>query len=151
MVGTMTTLGQLFDRPRWAARVALVTATLLAGGSPGPVAPVEAQFAAANNMNPMDHGPFVSSTITLDPWSVRGIVVHKGIAVKVGAEATMVFDTDLLRVVGAWTGGLLHWLPDRDGLQEWPTPDGHLHFLNAEKAGWSTSTNGRRRAGSAPR
>lgn len=43
-----------------------------------------ARYAAANNMNPMDHGPFVSSTITLDPWSVRGIIVHKGIAVKVG-------------------------------------------------------------------
>lgn len=53
----------------------------------------------------------------------------------------MVFDTDLLRVVGAWTGGLLHWLPARDGLQEWPTPAGHPHFLNSEKAGWNTSRN----------
>lgn len=104
-------------------------------------APAKAQFAGANNMNPMDHGPFISSTITLDPWSPRGILVHKGIAVKVGPEATMVFDTDLLRVAGAWTGGTLHWLPARDGLEQWPTPDGHLHFLNTEKAGWSTSAD----------
>jgi hypothetical protein len=59
----------------------------------------------------------------------------------VDGEATMVFDTDLLRVVGAWTGGLLHWLPSRDRLQEWPTPDGHLHFLNAEKAGSRTTAD----------
>ena len=90
-------------------------------------------------MNRMDHGPFVSSTITLDPFSPKGIIVQKGIAVKVSPEATMVFDTDLLRVVGAWTGGVLHWRPARDSLQEWPTPDGHLHFLNPEKAGWSTN------------
>ena len=90
-------------------------------------------------MNRMDHGPFVSSTITLDPFSPKGIIVHKGVAVKLDGEATMVFDTDLLRVAGAWTGGLLHWRPARDSLQEWPTPDGHLHFLNPEKAGWSTT------------
>jgi glucose/arabinose dehydrogenase len=123
------------------SRAALLAAGLLAGSVLGPTAPAEAQFAAANNMNPMDHGSFVSSTITLDPWSVRGIIAHKGIAVRVAPDATMVFDTDLLRVVGAWTGGLLHWLPARDGLQEWPTPDGHLHFVNSEKAGWNTSTN----------
>ncbi len=92
-------------------------------------------------MNRMDHGPFVSSTVTLDPLSPQGIIVQKGIAVRTGPDATMVFDTDLLRVVGAWTGGTLHWRPARDGLQEWPTPDGHLHFLNSEKAGWSTTAD----------
>ncbi len=102
---------------------------------------VHAQFAGANNMNPMDHGSFISSTIAADPWSPRGIFVYKGITVKAGLEATMVFDTDLLRVAGAWTGGMLHWLPARDGLEQWPTPDGHLHFLNSEKAGWNTSTD----------
>jgi glucose/arabinose dehydrogenase/plastocyanin len=106
-----------------------------------PANTAKAQFAGANNMNPMEHGPFISSTIALDPWSPRGITVYKGIAVKVGPGATMVFDTDLLRVAGAWTGGALHWLPARDGLEQWPAPDGHLHFLNSEKAGWSTSTD----------
>lgn len=115
---------------------ALLVIGLLSSGSLTPHGGAEAQLAP---MNRMDHGPFVSSTITLDPLSPKGIIVQKGIAVKVDAEATMVFDTDLLRVVGAWTGGLLHWRPARDSLQEWPTPDGHLHFLNAEKAGWSTN------------
>jgi glucose/arabinose dehydrogenase/plastocyanin len=125
-------------------RRAFLLSALLVCGLAGLLAlnaPAQAQFAAADNMNPMEHGPFVSSTITLDPFSDRGIITYKGIAVRVAPDAAMVFDTDLLRVVGAWTGGILHWLPARDGLQEWPLPDGHLHFLNAEKAGWSTSTN----------
>jgi hypothetical protein len=114
---------------------ALLVIGLAVSGSISP-GEVEAQSAS---MNLMDHGPLVSSTITLDPLSPKGIIVQKGIAVKVSPEATMVFDTDLLRVVGAWTGGVLHWRPARDSLQEWPTPDGHLHFLNPEKAGWSTN------------
>jgi plastocyanin len=104
-------------------------------------APAAAQQVSTASMNLMDHGPFASSTITIDPYSPRGIIAHKAIAVRLGSDATMAFDTDLLRVVGAWTGGFLHWLPARDALQEWPTPDGHLHFLNAEKAGWSTTRN----------
>jgi glucose/arabinose dehydrogenase/plastocyanin len=115
---------------------ALLMAGLASSGGLGSGGGAEAQVAP---MNRMDHGPFVSSTITIDPLSPRGIIVHKGIAVQVDREATMVFDTDLLRVVGAWTGGMLHWRPARDSLQEWPTPDGHLHFLNPEKAGWSTN------------
>jgi glucose/arabinose dehydrogenase/plastocyanin len=116
-------------------------AVLLVAGvvSSGALIPRGGAGAQTVPMNRMDHGPFVSSTITLDPFSPNGIIVHKGIAVKVDGEATMVFDTDLLRVAGAWTGGLLHWRPARDSLQEWPTPDGHLHFLNPEKAGWSTT------------
>ena len=66
---------------------------LLMGGVLGLTDPAEPQFAAADNMNGMDHGSFISSTITLDPMSPRGIIAHKGIAVRVGPEATMVKDT----------------------------------------------------------
>src|SRR5688572_13728868 len=82
--------------------VALLVVGLVSSGSLSPGGGAEAQPAP---MNRMDHGPFVSSTITLDPLSPRGIIVHKGVAVTVDRAATMVFDTDLLRVVGAWTGG----------------------------------------------
>jgi glucose/arabinose dehydrogenase/plastocyanin len=99
------------------------------------------QLRAQVPMNLMNHGPFVSTTLTLDPQSPRAIIVHKGIAVRTGPDSTMVFDTDLLRVVGAWTGGMLDWRSARDSLQEWPTPDGHMHFLNAPKAGWNTSAD----------
>ncbi|HWV58156.1 MAG TPA: DUF6797 domain-containing protein [Longimicrobiales bacterium] len=99
------------------------------------------------SMNAMDHGPFVSSTITLDPTTPRGIIAYKAIAVRVAPDAVMAFDTDLLRVVGAWTGGLLHWYPARDALQEWPTPDGLIHFLTEERPGWSTGNLNDSRSG----
>ncbi|MGY8696361.1 MAG: DUF6797 domain-containing protein [Verrucomicrobiia bacterium] len=89
----------------------------------------------------MDHGPFVSATISSDPQSTRSIIAHKGIAVRVGADrdAVVVFDTDLLRIASAWTGGFLKWYPARDGLQEFPSPDGYSHFSTSQRPGWSTN------------
>lgn len=94
-------------------------------------------------MNVMDHGPFVSATISTDPYATRSIFVYKGIAVRVGEErdAVMVFDTDLLRVASAWTGGFLNWYPARDGLQEFPSPDGYTHFSTSQRPGWSRDGN----------
>ena len=94
-------------------------------------------------MNAMDHGPFVSATISTDPYSTRSVFVYKGIAVRVGADrdAVMVFDTDLLRVASAWTGGFLKWYPARDGLQEFPSPDGYIHFSTSQRPGWSRNGN----------
>ncbi|WP_277482509.1 DUF6797 domain-containing protein [Catalinimonas alkaloidigena] len=90
-------------------------------------------------MNPMDHGSFVTSTITHDPLTASSIFVYKGIAVKVGNEqqAVMTFDTDLLRVASAWTGGFLQWYLERDGLEDWPTPAGITHFETGNTPGWS--------------
>ena len=90
-------------------------------------------------LNAMDHGPFVSATISTDPYSTRSILVHKGIAVRLGEDrdAVMVFDTDLLRMAGAWTGGFLKWYPARDGIQEFPSPDGYMHFSTSQRPGWS--------------
>ncbi len=100
---------------------------------------LRAQFQPSDNMNPMDHGPFVTSTIAYDPLTVSSIFVHKGVAVKVGnnPQAVITFDTDLLRVAGAWTGGFLHWYLERDGLEHWPSPDGITHFENSQTPGWS--------------
>ena len=99
---------------------------------------VQAQM-ATSPMNAMDHGPFVSSTISTDPQATKSIFVHKGIAVKVGQDldAVMVFDTDLLRYARAWTGGFLKWYPARDGLQEFPSPDGYTHSSTSQRPGWS--------------
>ncbi len=101
-----------------------------------------AQDVRTDNMNRMDHGPFVSTTIAADPLSpTRSIVVHKGIAVRVASdpEAMLTFDTDLLRVAAAWTGGGLQWYPARDGLEQWPSPAGFTHFTTAQRPGWSTT------------
>ena len=94
-------------------------------------------------MNAMDHGPFVTGTISSDPYSTRSIFVNKGIAVRLGEkrDAVMVFDTDLLRVARAWTGGFLKWYPARDGLQEFPSPDGFTHFSTSQRPGWSRDGN----------
>ena len=94
----------------------------------------------SNAMNQMDHGPFASTTITSDPLSPGSIMAYKGVAVKVGDEtthATMVFDTDLLRVAGAWTGGFLHWYDARTSLQEFPSPAGFSHFTTSHGPGWT--------------
>jgi glucose/arabinose dehydrogenase/azurin len=88
-------------------------------------------------MTRMDHGPFVSSTLTDDPLSTSSIFVYKGIAVRVAPDAVVVFDTDLLRVARTWTGGFLKWQAPRHGLQEWPAPDGFTHFTTAPRPGWS--------------
>ena len=98
------------------------------------------QLMTSDKMNPMDHGPFASSTIAEDPYSAEDILAYKGIAIKVGTEespATIVFDTDLLRIAGAWTGGFLHWYPARTSLQEFPSPAGFSHFANSKMPGWT--------------
>lgn len=101
--------------------------------------PLQAQFQPSDNMNPMNHGPFVTTTIANDPLTASSIFVNKGIAVKVGkdSQAVMTFDTDLLRVASAWTGGFLHWYLERDGLENWPSPDGFTHFETSKTPGWS--------------
>jgi glucose/arabinose dehydrogenase len=85
------------------------------------------------DMNRMEHGPFVSWTIGTEP------LTYKGVAVKVASDppAVLLFDTDLMRVSAAWTGGFLNWRPQRDGLEHWPTPDGPFHFVNDAGPGWS--------------
>ncbi|WP_375586260.1 DUF6797 domain-containing protein [Cyclobacterium xiamenense] len=90
-------------------------------------------------MNPMNHGPFVTSTITYDPLVASSLFVNKGIAVKVGThpQAVITFDTDLLRIASAWTGGFLHWYLERDGLENWPSQDGITHFETSKTPGWS--------------
>ncbi len=68
---------------------------------------------AAPKWQEMDYGPFLSHTINNAKGKTaldqKGTAANKGIAIKVGKgdEATMVFDTDLLRMAGGWTGGFL--------------------------------------------
>jgi hypothetical protein len=84
-------------------------------------------------LNRMDHGPFISSTIATEP------VTEKAIAIKVSKDpaAVIAFDTDLLRVSAAWTGGVLNWYAARDGLANWPTPAGTIHFATRKGPGWT--------------
>lgn len=68
---------------------------------------------AQKNFEVMDYGRFHTATFTnADGKSTlngKGCATDKGIAIKLGAESagTMLFDTDLLRMSGAWTGGFI--------------------------------------------
>src|SRR5262245_20072786 len=65
---------------------------------------------AQGNQDPskMDFGPCLAATVTA-PWPKDNTAL-KGLAIRIGAEraATVLFDTELLRVAAAWTDGFLN-------------------------------------------
>ena len=71
-------------------------------------------FAQGNqDPNKMEFGPILSATVSA-PWpkDAKGNAntTLKGIALHVGKDAALLFDTELLRVSAAWTGGFLNLL-----------------------------------------
>ncbi len=79
---------------------------------------------------------------------------YKGIAVRLDegeggiskGKAWMIFDHDLMRVAGGWTGeGFIDWnailLNDRH--ETYPRTVGKLHFETPVSAGWANPTNGK--------
>jgi hypothetical protein len=76
----------------------------------------------------MDYGPFFSATIQVS----ENNVANKGIAIKLGNndEATVCFDTELLRYAGGWTGGFLdnHGVVFDGTHGVNPGPDGEVIF-----------------------
>ncbi|MEP6669825.1 MAG: DUF6797 domain-containing protein [Chthoniobacter sp.] len=104
---------------------------------------------AANWWEEMDYGRFLSATFidttgesTLD-HAVR-LATNKGIAVKLGAggEGGLIFDTELLRATGGWTGG---WLKLKGvvfdgghGPNPSPAENALIYFgTHANTPGWS--------------
>ena len=82
-----------------------------------------------------DVGPFLSATVM-----TPGQPTYKAIAIKVGdtAEATVCFDTDLLRMSAAWTGPFVKMSPARYGLaQPLAIGDGPIVFTTPAKPGWA--------------
>ena len=63
----------------------------------------------------------------------------KAIAIKVGPnnEATVCFDTDLLRYSAGWTGGFLQLHAQRYGLIAAPSPAGKIQFSTEPGPGWA--------------
>ncbi len=79
---------------------------------------------AADKWPQMDYGRFLSATYqntngksTLE-GAKAGSAANKGVAVKLGpgGEAAQLFDTDLVRMAGGWTGG---WV-ERRGVDRIP-------------------------------
>ena len=95
----------------------------------------------------MNYGPYVSASVEAPGRNMT----YKGILVRVSGEttnaannpnnATMLFDTDLLRYGGAWTGGFLNmrsivW----DGSHgTHPTVNGKMTFATPQKPGWANA------------
>ena len=104
---------------------------------------------AANWWEEMDYGRFLTATYlnadgksTLDGAKV-GSAANKGIAVKLGkeADAAQIFDTDLLRMAGGWTGG---WLKLKGvvfdgghGPNPGPVQGANIYFQTNPGPGWS--------------
>ena len=85
----------------------------------------------------MDLGPFHSATFKIPQRDNQ--VTAKGIAIKVGgtdSPATMLFDTELLRVSAAWTGGFINIPRGRGGLEGTTSPAGELAFATGYAPGW---------------
>ena len=94
----------------------------------------------------MDYGPFLCYTVNCKTSSnAPDNLVLKGIAIRVGAtnEATVCFDTELMRYAAGWTGGFLNisntHLNTYKGSQEaWV--DGDVFFSTKREPGWSRGT-----------
>ena len=82
-----------------------------------------------NAWDKMDYGPFLTASVELaeNNAALKGITIHLGD----NDEATMVFDTDLLRMAGGWTGGFLelHGVVFDGAHGVNPTPDGEILWI----------------------
>lgn len=86
----------------------------------------------------MDTGPFFSGT-----FGHPGGPTLKGLAIKLGdqAQASVCYDTELLRMSCGWTGGFLKFNPSRFGLISAPVIEGQAHFHTGPRPGVSPSEN----------
>ncbi|MEA2710396.1 MAG: hypothetical protein QOF78_2997, partial [Phycisphaerales bacterium] len=87
------------------------------------------------NYDKMDYGPFLASTIEVSEknHALKGYAIHLGKE----QEATIVFDTDLCRFAGGWTGGFLELTGVAfDGAHGTnPKPDGEFVFTAPQLPG----------------
>jgi hypothetical protein len=96
----------------------------------------------------MDYGRFLSATFHnaagKSTFDQKGSSANKGIAIKLGKEgsAAMVFDTELLRMAGGWTGGYLKYtgvaFDGAHGPNPKPPAEAQIVFeTNPTGPGWS--------------
>ncbi len=87
----------------------------------------------------MDVGPFLSTSLgpPLAPAAWHD-PVYKAIVVRVGSkrQASISYDTELLRATAGWTG-FLRFDPARFGIIGAPRPDGPITFVTPSLPGWS--------------
>jgi cytochrome c2/glucose/arabinose dehydrogenase len=86
-----------------------------------------------NRFREMDTGPFLTATV-----ATPGGETWKGVVVRVGdqRQVSVCFDTELLRVSGAWDG-FLNFSPARFGLIQIPSPASDPFVQTPRRPGWS--------------
>ena len=100
------------------------------GGGGGPGNPVHEK---------MDYGPFLSGTIE-SAYPAGGNYALKGLAIRLGdkKQASVSFDTEMLRYSVGWTGEWLKLDYGRDGLEGHPTLRGTPKFgTKGTSIGWA--------------
>jgi len=83
----------------------------------------------------MDVGPFFSSGLAGKHQTLKALTI------KVATNATVCFDTELLRMSAGWTGGFLLLATGRDGLEGVPEPVGVSTFATPRGPGWAKDGN----------
>ncbi|HUR38638.1 MAG TPA: DUF6797 domain-containing protein, partial [Planctomycetota bacterium] len=85
----------------------------------------------------MDYGPCIAATVGI----AKDNVTPKGLVIRVDKErqAYVLFDTELLRVTAAWTGGwlLLAGRAYADDSNDYPWKGGELSFFTPVGPGWA--------------
>ncbi|HLX64944.1 MAG TPA: DUF6797 domain-containing protein [Planctomycetota bacterium] len=101
--------------------LALLCLTLLAHSIQAGQA-TEPKKPKTSRVDKMDFGPFISATIAkiVGPdagkaYATKDGIALKGIVVKIGADAAVCFDTDLMRYAAGWTGGYVDWSKTNTG------------------------------------
>ena len=85
----------------------------------------------------MDYGPALAITVGV----TKDNIAYKGILIPLNKEKTInvLFDTELLRVAGVWTGGYLNWAsrPFADNNNDYCTAAGDVQFATPTLPGWA--------------
>lgn len=78
----------------------------------------------------IDFGPFLTRSLGPAP------IVPAGHLLRVAPDATVCFDPLLLRVAAAWTGPLVNFPTEKDGVAGVPQIAGRIRFTNPAVPGW---------------
>ena len=106
-------------------------------------------FSAVNPPNPLrkkpgdrkaietDYGPAMAITVGV----TKDNIAFKGILIPLNKEKTLnvLFDTELCRVAGVWSGGFLNWGSRNyaDNNNDYCTAEGKIEFATSQLPGWS--------------
>lgn len=85
----------------------------------------------------MDYGPCLAATVGITPDNIA----YKGMLISLNKERTqnVLFDSELMRVTAAWTGGYLNWgsRAFADNNNHYCTSNGEIQFSTSRLPGWS--------------